>query len=190
MSPAEPRIAPLREDELGSEGLAVATKLRAAYGLTTKELPETIATMLRHPVLYNAYVDYVNVRTKSSVLEPRDMEIVILRTCWLCQCGYVWGEHVKFGKNAGLTADDIDGLIEGSGAPGWSERDGALLRIAEELHDTSFVSDETWAVLAAHFTDQQLIELLIMVGAYHEVAFLYNAMRVRPLPGSAGLAAR
>jgi alkylhydroperoxidase family enzyme len=186
----EPRIGPLAPEELDGEAMVLAAKLRDMHGLTTDALPETVATMLRHPDLYRAYIDFVGQRAKASVLSARDVEIVTLRATWLCGCGYVWGEHVAFGKKAGLSADEIEWLVEGSSAAGWNARDRALVRLVEELHETAEVTDETWAVLAAHFTDQQIIELLMLVGGYHEVAFLYNAMRVRLLPGSQGLAAR
>jgi alkylhydroperoxidase family enzyme len=186
----EPRIRPLAIEELGEEALALAAKLRANFGLTTAELPETVATMLRHPDLYRAYIEFVTQRSRASVLAPRDLEIITLRTARLCGSGYVWGEHVNFGRKAGLTSDEIEWLVEGSAAAGWNDRDHALVRLAEELHETAQVSDATWAVVAGNFTEQQIIELLMMVGAYHEVAFLYNAMRVRLLPGSQGLAAR
>jgi alkylhydroperoxidase family enzyme len=186
----EPRILPLRPDELGPEAIELATRQRANYGLDTSEIPETIATLLRHPDLYKAYIDFVHRRAQVSVLNRRDLEIITLRTGWLCQSPYVWGEHVKFGKDAGLNADEIEWLVEGSAAPGWSERDRALVRLVEELHATAHVGDETWATLAAHFSEQELIELLMMVGGYHQVAFLYNAMRVRLIPGNPGLTAR
>ncbi len=186
----EPRIAPLAPEELSDDALALATRLRGLFGLGTSELPETVATMIRHPDLYRAQVDYVVQRAKASVLPPRDLEIVILRTAWLCRSGYIWGEHVNFGRKAGLGSEEIERLTAGSEAPGWNERDRALNRLVEELHETSFVSDRTWDTIAANFTAAQIIEMLSIVGSYHEVSFLYNAMRVRLLPGSAGLDAR
>lgn len=189
-SSAASRIAPLAEDELTDDALALATKLRANFGLATSDLPDSVATMLRHPNLYRAQIEFVVQRTKASVVVPRDLELVILRTAWLCRSDYAWGEHVNFGKKAGVTTDEIEWLTQGSAAPGWNQRDRALNRLAEELHATAFVSDETWAVIAANFTEQQIIELLVMIGSYHEVAYLYNAMRVRLLPGSQGLRAR
>jgi 4-carboxymuconolactone decarboxylase len=185
-----PRILPLAPDQLGPEAMALATRQRANYGLATSELPETVATLLRHPELYKAYIDFVNRRGEVTVLDRRELEIVILRTAWLCRCGYVWGEHVKFGKQAGLSATEIEGLIEGSAAAGWNGPDRALVRLVEDLHDSADVGDEVWATLAGHFTDQQLIELLMVVGSYHQIAFLYNAIRVRLMPGNPGLAAR
>ena len=102
----------------------------------------------------------------------------------------MWVGYVILGKWAGMNSEEVTWLVEGSAATGWNERDRELNRLAEELHETANVGDESWATIAAHFTEQQIIELLMMVGAYHEVAFLYNAMRVRLLPGSRGLGAR
>lgn len=187
---AEPRIEPLTAEELSEEGRALIARLRANYGMADDYLPDSTATMLRHPAMYGPYIDYVGKRTRASVVPARDLELVILRTGRLCGSGYIWGEHVRFGKQAGLTDEEIEWLVEGSTAKGWNERDRALNRLCEELHETSSVSDETWAVVAANFTDQQIIEIIAIIGSYHEVAFLYNAIRVRPIPGNEGLSAR
>lgn len=178
------------EGELSSDAMALATKLRANFGLATDSLPDAIATMLRHPDFYRAQIEYVTQRAKALVLAPRDLEIMILRTAWLCQSAYSWGEHVKFGKQAGLTSEEIQRLTQGPDAPGWSERDRAVVRLAEELHETCFVSDETWDAVAANFSDKEIIELLVMAGFYREVAYLYNTMRVCLIPGNPGLSAR
>lgn len=186
----EPRIPPLPKEELSGEALPLAAKLRSLFGLETTELPDAVATMLRHPEIYRAQVEYVAQRAKAITVTTRDLELVILRTGWLCRSDYIWGEHVNFGKKAGLCSDEIEWLTQGSAAPSWNERDRALIRLAEELHETSNISDETWAVIAANFSDKQIIELLMMAGFYHEIAFLYDAMRVRLIPGNQGLSAR
>ena len=186
----EPRILPLTADELSEDGKALIASLRANYGLSDGYLPDSTATMLRHPAMYGPYIDYVGERNRASVVPRRDLELVILRTGRLCGSGYIWGEHVRFGKQAGLSDEEVAWLVEGSSATGWPERDRALCHLCEELHETSFVSDATWAVIAKHFTEQQIIEILSIIGSYHEVAYLYNAIRVRPIPGNEGLSAR
>jgi alkylhydroperoxidase family enzyme len=185
-----PRIAPLKPEELTEDALALATQLRAVFNLPTDAIPEVVATMLRHPELYRAQIDYVAKRARALTLPPRLLELVILRTAWLCRSAYSWAEHVRMGKAAGLATEEVERVTQGSAAPGWSLFDRALVRAVEELHDAAVVSDDTWTVLAARLDDKQLIELLTIVGAYHEVAFLYNSLRVRLLPGSEGLAAR
>ena len=60
----------------------------------------------------------------------------------------------------------------------WSERQSLLVRLADELHDNADVSDRLWAGLAAHWTEEQLIELIAVAGFYHLVSFAANAARV------------
>src|SRR5262245_8389695 len=39
---------------------------------------------------------------ETSTLPPRDRELLILRTAWLCRAAYEWGQHVVFGRDCGL----------------------------------------------------------------------------------------
>jgi alkylhydroperoxidase family enzyme len=186
----EPRIAPLNPDQLSDEARDLVARLRANFGQSGPVIPEAVATMLRHPSLYQAQVDFVLARTKVLVTSPRDMELVILRTGWLLKSGYIWGEHLPLAKKAGITPEQIEALTQGSSAPGWNDRDRALNKLCEELHETSCVTDETWQIIAQNFSDKEIIEIITYIGIYHEVAFTYNALRVRLQPTNAGLAAR
>ena len=53
-----------------------------------------------------------------------------------------------------------------------------LLRLADELHDTSQVSDELWQALKLLWTEAQLIELIVLIGFYHTVSYVTNALQV------------
>lgn len=189
-NPAPPRIPPLGPEELADDALELAAKLRANFGLTTDTLPDAVATMLRHPDIYRAQIEYVSQRAKALVLAPRDLEMLILRTAWLCQSPYTWGEHVAFGRKAGITPEEVERITLGSGAPDWGEKDRAILRLAEELHQTCNVGDEAWEIVRKHFSDKEIIEMLMMAGFYREIAYLYNTMRVPLMPGNPGLSAR
>jgi hypothetical protein len=58
-----------------------------------------------------------------------------------------------------------------------------LLRAADELHSDARISDATWEGLARELDEPQLIELPILVGQYHLVAFALNSLGVQPEPG-------
>jgi alkylhydroperoxidase family enzyme len=60
------------------------------------------------------------------------------------------------------------------------------LRAADELHDESCISERTWEVLASRYDDRQLIEVVMVVGHYHLVAFTLNSLGVQPEPGLPG----
>jgi alkylhydroperoxidase family enzyme len=125
--------------------------------------------MLRHPYLYRRHVELA-FQLYSGKLSPRDRELVILRVGWLCKAPYEWGEHVKIGKRVGLTQEEIERATRGSTASAWGEHDRAIVRAAEELHQDAMISDETWKVLSRRLDEQQLIELLLLVGQLSEAS--------------------
>ncbi|HTV96206.1 MAG TPA: carboxymuconolactone decarboxylase family protein [Steroidobacteraceae bacterium] len=187
-----PRISPLAPGEFGPEATETVAALRGALsaGPSSGEVPEIIATLLRHPALFRPHLNLA-MQLFTGALLPRDREIAILRTVWLCMAPYEWGEHVAAGKRvAGLTTEEIERITMGSAAPGWNEQDRSLIRAVEELHDTAMISDQTWAALARRFDERQLIELPILVGQYQGVSYLENALRLRLIPGNPGLSAR
>jgi 4-carboxymuconolactone decarboxylase len=119
--------------------------------------------------------------SRHSTLDPAERELVIERVCARCGCGYEWGVHAAaFGASllspekvrASATATPED--------PIWSEREALLVRMADELHDRATISDELWQGLAAQWQPNQLLELLILSGWYHVIAFVANGARVAP----------
>lgn len=192
-----PRIAPLAPEAYPQEARERWAKVSRAAGHVggaegphRPALPDHTATMLRHPDLFDAHTTLAIQLLGRGALSPRDRELAILRTGWLCQAPFEWGEHVGIAKRAGLSAEEVERVTQGSAAPGWDEHDRAILRAVEELHHEAMISDATWAVLARRLDERQLIELPLLVGQYHGVAFYQNALRIRPRADNAGLAAR
>jgi alkylhydroperoxidase family enzyme len=187
----EPRIAPLGPDEFGDDAMnTIAAVMKAQSLAEPRSVPDFIATMLRHPVLFQRQAD-VSAKLFAGALPFRLTELALLRTAWLNRGGFVWGHHSQLAKKqCGFTTADIERIIVGSSAPEWDELDRAVLRAVEELHETATISDATWGVLARHLDDKQLIELPILVGQMQGVIYTQNALRVRLMPGSLGLAAR
>ena len=120
-------------------------------------------------------------------VEPRDREIVIHRTCARAGAEYEWGVHaLSFGKPLGLSDAQLAATVRGdSDDPAWSESDAALIALADELYDSATVSAALWATLAARFSDQQLIELLVIAGWYRLIAYVINAVGVEREPWAA-----
>lgn len=186
-----PRIPPLAPEQYSDDVRETTRALRIAVGLPADgALSDFVATGLRHPTLFKANIDYAIQLVGHGTLPARDRELAILRTAWLCQAPFEWGEHVGIGRRVGLTGDEIERVTQGAGAPGWSDDDSILLRAVEELHADAMIGDETWGRLAARLTEQQLIELPLLVGQYIGVAFLQNSLRSPLMPGNSGLGQR
>lgn len=154
-----------------------------------EDLP-ALEIMIRHAELYKAHLDVAKKYLAECELDIRDRELAILRIGWLSQAPFEWGAHVKIAKRNGVTAKEIEQVIDGSSANGWCDKDRAILRAMEELHFSSMISDETWAELQEHYNDKKLIELVILAGQYKTVAYYQNCLRL-PIPaGNPGLVAR
>jgi len=173
-----PRLAPLAPDEMDPE-------------LRLGDTPLNIfRTLAHHPKLLKRWLVFGNHLLAKSTLPPREREIAILRVGWLCRAGYEWGQHVKIGLDAGLSEDEIDRITRGPEAEGWSDAERALLSATDELHQDSFVSDDTWTALAKHLETQQLLDLIFTVGQYHMVSMALNTLGVQLEAGVAGLPER
>ena len=121
------------------------------------------------------------------LLEPRDRELMIHRTCARCGAEYEWGVHATFfGPAVGLGDEQLAATATGpADDPVWSERDRAVLAVADELHDTAKVSDATYAELERHFSAAQILELVVTGGWYHTISFVVGTARVELEPWAA-----
>jgi 4-carboxymuconolactone decarboxylase len=121
------------------------------------------------------------------LLDPRDRELMIHRTCARCDAEYEWGVHAAFfGRQVGLTDEQLAATVAGpADDPVWSERERAVIRLADELHDTAGVSDAAYAELAGHFSAAEILELVIAAGWYHTISFVIGAARVELEPWAA-----
>jgi alkylhydroperoxidase family enzyme len=106
---------------------------------------------------------------------------MILRTCARCGAEYEWGVHVAaFGAKAQWTEEQKRSTVRGRAADScWTPEDRLVISLADELHDTSAVSEPLWQELAAHFAPEQILELLMLAGLYHGVSYLINGARVQ-----------
>jgi 4-carboxymuconolactone decarboxylase len=119
-------------------------------------------------------------------LERRERELVILRTCARCRSEYEWGVHAAvFARRFGLSDAEIAGSLRAGWRDAlWSDRDRLLIRLVDELHEQATVSDALWSLLRPVWSDEQLIELIVLAGFYHTISFVTNALTI-PLEDSA-----
>ena len=122
----------------------------------------------------------------------RDKELIILRTAWLSRGDYIWGRHNLVGQGAGLTPEQIGRITVGPGASEWDDFDRALLTAADELHTSRFISRSTWDALDERYTEEQLREVVLIIGNYTQLAMFQNTLGallppdVEGLPGEGG----
>jgi alkylhydroperoxidase family enzyme len=177
--PGRPRLEPLAEGEWDESIAELLEAWRQPGGV-----PNVFATLARHPELLRAWEPFAGAILLNGAIPPRERELLILRTALNCRAAYIWGSHVTgHGPDAGLSADDLERIVRGPQADGWSQLDSALLLAADELHADAHISDGLWRVLTGALDERQLVELPMLVGEYHLMAFTFNALGVEPEAG-------
>jgi alkylhydroperoxidase family enzyme len=175
-----PRIPPLAPEEMDDQ----ARELVGEVGGDTRGAVNIFRTLVRHPGLFRRWLPFGG-KLLVGKLPARDRELMILRTGWNCHADYEWAQHVVIARRTGITDDEIAWIKEGPDAPGWEAWDATLLRAADELHGDSILSDATWAALAEVYDERQLIEVPMLVGHYHMVAYALNSLGVQVEPAVA-----
>jgi alkylhydroperoxidase family enzyme len=172
-----PRIPPLPEAEW-SEALRPTLQARPP-GLHGRLGDNNIfSSFARHEKLLRSWLPFGGFLLGAGVLAPRERELLILRTGYNCRSPYEWGQHVRISEGLGMDREEILRVARGPEAVGWSSADSTLLRAADELHRDAKISDSTWAQLAEDHDERELIELAMLVGHYHMVAFALNSLEV------------
>jgi len=139
-----------------------------------------LGTFACYPELAKAYLTFNGHILFASSLSARQRELLILRVALLRRCEYEWAQHVVLGANAGLTSDEIGWIVEGPERPDWDVLDRGMLRAVDELLERAEVSDSTWAELALHLDEHQLMDLVFTVGAYETLAMAFQSFGVEP----------
>lgn len=183
MDTTPPRLQPLTEAQWSDEVRAILAPTTALSGGPVFNI---FATLAHHPKLLKRWLLFGDQVLSRSTLEPRQRELVILRTGWLCRAEYEWAQHVVIGKLVGLSEAEILRVPAGPNAEGWSPAEAALLRATDELHADQRVGDSTWQELEQHFDVRQRIDLIFAVGQYTLVSMALRTLGVQLDPGLEG----
>jgi AhpD family alkylhydroperoxidase len=179
------RIEPLAPHEFPREMRAAMAALRPPNPRhsqpPTENRPKALhvlGTLAHHPELAQAYFTLNGHILMATTLSERHRELLIMRVAAVRKCGYEWAQHLFVARDAGLTDEEIGRIAYGPDSPFWDEVDAALTRAVDELIGEGTINEPTWATLAAHFTTQQLLDVIFTVGTYDLLARLFNALQL------------
>ena len=119
-------------------------------------------------------------------LPLREREIVIDRTCARNGCEYEWGVHVTaFAAHAKLTDAQVRAtVLEGAHAACWTKAEQVLIATVDALHERAALGDDEFASLAAHYSEAQILEIMLLCGFYRTVSYIANGLKL-PLEATA-----
>jgi 4-carboxymuconolactone decarboxylase len=149
--------------------------------------PLNVFRMLAHAeTAFRPYLRFGGALLADLQLGPVPRELAILQTARVFEADYEWIQHVAIGRAVGVTDEQIaalrahDGEAGGSGGEiddaAFDESERALLRFVTDAIRTPRPSDEGFAALQAHFSTREIVELLLVCGAYAMLARMMTAL--------------
>ena len=180
------RLSPLPFEQWDAEArAALPTFVRRPelyVGPDARPMPNALGLLAHHGALGQGWLVFNRVMATHATVDVRLRELVILRVAWVTRSAYEWSQHTRFGLQAGLTPAELHAIPQGPSAELWSTAERALLAATDQLIDRQVVDDATWAQLARHFDEAQLLEVLFVAGAYVCFAMVCNATGLQPDP--------
>ena len=134
--------------------------------------------LAHHPKLVKRWTPFAGHVLAKQTLPFRDREILILRIGWLNQAEYEFAQHELIARRGGFNDADIERIKAGPKAAGSSAHEAALMQAADDLYESSVVSDATWATLAKTYSTEQLMDMIFTVGQYNMVSWALNSLGV------------
>ena len=189
------RIPPIGHDQWTDDIRDTLTSFMEPFGklgLNGNEsekdsLSPVLSTVLQHPPLAKMFFPFARYLLLETTLEPRALELLTLRISWLCRSEFEWAQHSMMAINNGIfTEEDIDRIAQGADAGGWNEADAMLLRAVDQLREKNNMDDATWTSLSQHFSRQQVMDIVFLVGGYTLIGMYVNTFGVPLKEGMKG----
>lgn len=120
-------------------------------------------------------------------LSLRERELVILRVTANYGSEYEWGVHVRaFAHKAQFDETQIHATRHGTEHDScWTPRERVLIALCDALKTRSTLSDDEFAALRAEFSDEAILELLLLHGFYRTVSSLTGVLQIPLEPWAA-----
>ena len=160
------RIPYVEKDKAPQEIAELFTKMEARgarVGNIWKMLAHSPSTLLHLIRMGNALLS----KTK---LNPKLREMAILRTSVIVDCEYERRSHAMFGKEVGMTDEQVSTIKDWENSSAFNETERAVLRFTDEVAKNARVEDATFSDLAKHLNQETMVELALTIGFYGMLA--------------------
>ena len=178
MNDQSPRLAPLSNENAPEE----AQEILANW-------PYNLHRTLAHNVpILTKWMPYAEHILRNNSLPEREREIAILRVAWNTQSAYEWGLHARLARSIGFSDADMENIARGTlrtsnNSGHWTDVEAALIDAVDDIMHDWKIGDDAWEVLAAEFSEPQLIDFLFVTSQFILVAVTLRSLQVSLEPG-------
>jgi 4-carboxymuconolactone decarboxylase len=139
--------------------------------------------LLHTPALAASWLDLISTARFKTALDGRLREIVIIRVGYLNRTDYVVKQHVPvLSVPEGVSKQESDALADWRASNFFDARERAALAYADTMTRDIDVPDSVFDALRPHFSEQQIVELTVLIGIYNMHTRVFTALRIDPEP--------
>ena len=174
-TPKRPRFAQLTMEQLNGQQMAIAQQM---VKVTSAGLAGPVNVMLRSPEMATRRSHLMRYLRFESSVPPSLNELAVLIQARLANCQYEFWAHRRHAIKAGVPPAIADAVQEGKRPTTMSDTEEAVYQFCVELSLEHRVTDATFNKLKGFFSEQQIVDLIVISGEYFCVSMLLNAAEV------------
>lgn len=145
-----------------------------------EELPDSVRRTVEHanlnalrmfahatPAVFDGFYAFISPLFSISKLPADLRQIAVLRAGFVAGCDYVIRQHSALARDVGLSDAAIAAVREGAAHPSaLNQTQQAVLTFADEVIRDASASDGALAAVRRHLDDNQLMDLMMVIGLY------------------------
>ena len=169
-------------DEQHPELAALIERIR---GARRGRLLNIYRMLLHSPAIASAWLDFNSAIRFDTRLDGRTRELAIMLVAILNGVDYIVQAHgSSYALKEGLTREQVDALADWRASNAYDAGQRALLAYVEAMTRAVDVPDDVFADALEHYSEQQLVELTVLVGAYNMHTRVLKALHIDPEPAA------
>jgi 4-carboxymuconolactone decarboxylase len=170
------RLAMVEPQNEPAELNPVFDQLRATRG----RVPGMYRTLAHQPGVLAAHRAYFHAALDTGVLPRPFKEKIAFKVARLRQTPYCTGSHRSYALKHGVSPNELEAIDRGDYAV-LSARERAALRFAEAMvAERGRVSDAAFMELNAHFSGNEIVEIVALIGIMELACSLAQVFELEP----------
>ena len=171
---------PLVEEKEHPELSELIAKIK---GARAGRLINIYRLMLHSPALASAWFDLNQAVRYGTEIDGQCRELAVIRVAILNKVEYVIRAHgPAYALKEGLTPEQVAALSDWQPSDLFDEKQRALLAYTDAVTRDIDVPHAVFVDVRKHFSERQVVELTMLIGAYNMLTRFLKALKVDPEP--------
>jgi len=168
---------PVSKDQASPEIKEVYQNLEQNFG----KVPGFFGTMAHAPQALKNFIPFYGAVMGPGKLEAKYKELAYLKTSQVNGCAYCMRAHTASSKGAGVTPEQIGALTFYPFSDVFDEKEMAVVRYADHVtRGAASVSDGVMEELRKHFSEEEIVELTLVVSVANFTNRFNEAFHIEP----------